>query len=282
MPKDAKNLEGVDHREWHNLYGYYMQQATAEGLTQRSLLPNTKPLRPFVLTRAFWAGSQRFGAMWTGDNTAEWGHLQIAAPMLLSINLAGLSFAGADVGGFFGEPGPELFTRWYQAAAFTPFFRGHAHHDTKRREPWVFGDPYTGILRNIAMVRYTLLCYWYTVFYEAYTTGSLNDLPLFENICRYSIKYRHQNHFRQLDCTRPSPSGMPVMRTMFTEFPDDESTFAMDDQWMVGSALLVKPATSAGQTDVQVYLPSAASSAVSFATDGWFEVNLSASYNSWS
>jgi hypothetical protein len=79
------------------------------------------------------AGSQRFGAMWTGDNTATWSHLQIAAPMLLSINLAGLSFSGADVGGFFGEPSAELFTRWYQAGAFTPFFRGHAHLDTKRR-----------------------------------------------------------------------------------------------------------------------------------------------------
>ena len=146
-----------------------MQQATALGLTLRSppaSAATPHPLRPFVLTRAFWAGSQRFGAMWTGDNTAEWGHLKIAAPMLLSINLAGLSFAGADVGGFFGEPGPELFTRWYQAAAFTPFFRGHAHHDTKRREPWVFGDPYTNILRDVAMTRYSLLPLWYSVFYE--------------------------------------------------------------------------------------------------------------------
>ena len=266
MQKDAKNLDGVEHREWHNLYGYYMQQATAMGLTQRSPPPTAAaphPLRPFVLTRAFWAGSQvhralfnslspvsplsdlaldrpssssfslvgqRFGAMWTGDNAAEWGHLKIAAPMLLSINLAGLSFAGADVGGFFGEPGPELFTRWYQAASFTPFFRGHAHHDTKRREPWVFGDPYTSILRDVAMVRYTLLPFWYSVFYEAYSTG------------------------------------LPVMRTLFSEFPDDAATFALDDQWMVGSALLVKPATDAGQTSVDVYLPADPATG----TDGWY------------
>ena len=136
MDKSNLNIEGIEHREWHNLYGYYMQQATSEGLTLRSPDPTNK-MRPFVLTRSFWAGSQRFGAMWTGDNKAEWSHLQIAAPMLLSINLAGLSFAGADAGGFFGDPSAELFTRWFQAAAFTPFFRGHAHHDTKRREPWV-------------------------------------------------------------------------------------------------------------------------------------------------
>ena len=223
-----------------------MQQATAMGLTQRSDMKDpAKTLRPFVLTRAFWAGSQRFGAMWTGDNTAQWGHLKVAAPMLLSINLAGLSFAGADVGGFFGEPGPELFTRWYQAAAFTPFFRGHAHHDTKRREPWVFGDPYTLILRGAAMTRYTLLPLWYTVFYEAYTTG------------------------------------MPVMRTMFTEFPDDETTFAMDDQWMIGSALLVKPVTEEGQTSTDVYLPAASASASassdrgfsSLITDSWYDLH---------
>jgi hypothetical protein len=136
MDKSNLNIEGIEHREWHNLYGYYMQQATAEGHILRS--PDSPAqMRPFVLTRSFWAGSQRWGAMWTGDNRAEWGHLQIAAPMLLSINLAGLSFAGSDAGGFFGDPSSELFTRWFQAAAFTPFFRGHAHHDTKRREPWV-------------------------------------------------------------------------------------------------------------------------------------------------
>lgn len=240
MPKDTKNLEGVEHREWHNLYGIYMQMATALGLQNRQAVPvplrgtldsapgsagsivqapSDELQRPFVLSRAFWAGSQRWGAIWTGDNTASWSHLKIAAPMLLSINIAGLSFAGADVGGFFKDPSAELFTRWYQAGAFTPFFRGHAHLDTKRREPWVFGDPYTSILRRVAMLRYSLLPFWYTVFYEAYSEGT------------------------------------PVMRTMFSEFPDNSATFAMDDQWMVGSSLLVKPVTDEGSTSVDVYLP---------------------------
>lgn len=101
MPKDSLNTAGIEHREWHNLYGLYMQMATAQGQVARS----AGTLRPFVLTRAFWAGSQRYGAMWTGDNTATWEHLRISIPMLLSINMAGLSFAGADVGGFFrGKP----------------------------------------------------------------------------------------------------------------------------------------------------------------------------------
>jgi alpha 1,3-glucosidase len=218
MQKDSKNIAGVEHRYWHNLYGLYMQRATAEGLTKRSP-KNAAPLRPFVLSRAFYTGSQRYGAIWTGDNTAEWGHLKIASPMLLSINLAGLSFAGADVGGFFGDPSPELMTRWFQAGAFTPFFRGHAHHDTKRREPWVHGEEHTAVRRKAAMLRYSLLPLWYTVFFQAYS------------------------------------SGMPVMRPMFMTFPDDSQCFKMDDQWMVGDALLVKPVTSEGENHVSMYLP---------------------------
>ncbi len=83
--------------------------------------------RAFVLTRSFFSGSQKYAAMWTGDNKAEWSHLKAAQPMLLSLAVAGFSFTGADVGGFFGDPQVDLLVRWYQAAAFHPFFRGHAH-----------------------------------------------------------------------------------------------------------------------------------------------------------
>jgi alpha 1,3-glucosidase len=89
MQKDLKNLAGHEHREWHNLYGMLLQRATVEGLIKRN-----KPIedvRPFVLSRSFFAGAQRYGAIWTGDNTAEWGHLVVAAPMLLSMNAAALS-----------------------------------------------------------------------------------------------------------------------------------------------------------------------------------------------
>ncbi len=216
MSKDCTSREGIEHRYWHNLYGLYMQRATSEGLTLRD---PAKTLRPFVLSRAFWAGSQRYGAIWTGDNRASWDHLKIASPMLLSISLAGVAFAGADVGGFFGEPSAELFTRWYQAGAFTPFFRGHAHLDTKRREPWIHGEPHTSIRRATAILRYSLLPYLYSSFYQTYV------------------------------------SGVPVMRAMFSEFPNDSRILHVDDQWMLGDALLVKPVTEQGKTSVDVFLP---------------------------
>ena len=225
MQKDLRNLAGVEHREWHNLYGLLFQRATASGLIRRN--PD-KNIRPFVLSRSFFAGSQRYGAIWTGDNAAEWSHLEAAAPMLLSLNVGALSFVGADVGGFFGDPDAELMTRWMQAGAYTPFFRGHAHHDSKRREPWMFGDETMIRLRKAAMARYALLPFWYTIFREA------------------------------------SVSGMPVMRTMWMEYPRTEALFATDDQYLVGSDLLVKPVTGAGVTQSTVLFPTA---------DAWYDVD---------
>lgn len=169
MQKDLRNLDGVEQREWHNLYGILFQRATGEGQIRRN--QPDEDVRPFVLTRSFFAGSQRYGAIWTGDNAAQWDHLEIAAPMLLSLNVAALSFVGADVGGFFGNTDAELMTRWMQAGAYQPFFRGHAHHDSNRREPWIFGDETMVRLRNAAMARYALLPFWYTVFREAEVSG---------------------------------------------------------------------------------------------------------------
>ncbi|MQL90679.1 hypothetical protein Taro_023277, partial [Colocasia esculenta] len=140
MPRDALHYGDVEHRELHNAYGYYFHMASSNGLIKRG---DGKD-RPFVLSRAFFAGTQRYGAVWTGDNSADWDHLRASVPMVLTLGLTGLAFsgkfnAGADVGGFFGNPEPELLLRWYQLGAYYPFFRAHAHHDTKRREPWLFG-----------------------------------------------------------------------------------------------------------------------------------------------
>jgi len=224
MQKDLRNLNGDEHREWHNLYGMLFHRATAEGQIGRN--PN-QDVRPFVLSRAFFAGTQRYGAIWTGDNTAEWSHLEIAAPMLLSLNTAALSFVGADVGGFFGNPDAELFTRWMQAGAYQPFFRGHAHHDSKRREPWVFDDDTLNRLRKVAMERYALLPFWYTKFREAELTG------------------------------------MPVMRMMWMQYPGIEELMGIDDQYLIGADLLVKPVTSAGVTASMVLIPT---------DDVWYDV----------
>ena len=112
MHKDAMHHGSVEHRDVHNMYGMLMIMATNQG----QLLRSRNQLRPFVLSRAFFAGSQRFGAVWTGDNDASWPHLKTSIPMLLSLNIAGLPFVGADVGGFFGDPQPELLVRWYQVS----------------------------------------------------------------------------------------------------------------------------------------------------------------------
>uniref|UniRef100_A0A7S2SFF9 Glucosidase II subunit alpha n=1 Tax=Mucochytrium quahogii TaxID=96639 RepID=A0A7S2SFF9_9STRA len=216
MHKESLSLDKIEHREWHNLYGFYQHMATAEGLTRRS---KNSQERPFVLSRAFYAGSQRHGAIWTGDNFAKWSHLKIASDMLLSLNVAGLPFAGADVGGFFENPGEELVQRWYQAGSFQPFFRAHAHIDTKRREPWVFGEEVMGRIAKAVKTRYTLLPFWYTVYHEHEVTG------------------------------------MPVMRPLWSLAPDDEETFAIGDEWLVGNDLLVKPVTDEGVVEANVYLP---------------------------
>lgn len=215
MPRDTLHMGGVEHRELHNAYGYYFHMATAEGLKKRGDFKD----RPFVLSRAIFAGSQRYGAVWTGDNTAEWEHLRVSVPMILTLGLTGMAFSGADVGGFFGNPEPELLVRWYQLGAYYPFFRGHAHHDSKRREPWLFGERNTELMREAIHLRYTLLPYFYTLFREANTTG------------------------------------LPIMRPLWMEFPDDESTFSNDEAFMVGSSLLVQGIFTERAKHVSIYLP---------------------------
>ena len=216
MQKDTKSIDGQESREWHNLYGFYMQMATNEGQIRRQ---EDRSERPFLLSRSFFAGSQRYGAIWTGDNAGKWDHLEIAGPMLLSFNVAGLPFIGSDTGGFFGNPNEELMTRWFQVSAYHPFFRAHAHHDAKRREPYVFGEPHTSRLRQAVVTRYQHLPLWYTLFRHAHI------------------------------------DGMPVMRALWMEFPTDESIFDVDDAFMVGNSLLVKPIVTPGTTSTSVYFP---------------------------
>jgi len=216
MPKDNLHVGGKwEHRDVHNMYGFYHHWATEQGQLAR----DDKQVRPFVLTRSFFAGSQRSAAVWTGDNEAKWTHLAAATPMLLSLGVAGITFSGADVGGFFGNPEVELLVRWYQAAAFQPFFRGHAHVDAARREPWLFGEPHTSHLRTAIRSRYQILPYLYTLFHES------------------------------------SATGMPVMRPLWVEFPEDQASFAYDKGFLLGNALLVFPVVTKSQWTTPVYFP---------------------------
>lgn len=217
MPKDNLHHGGWEHRDVHNLNGLTFHNATYQALLERK---KGVIRRPFVLTRAFYAGSQRLGAMWTGDNLASWDHLAAGFPMILNQGISGFPFAGADVGGFFGNPEKDLLARWYQAGAFYPFFRGHAHIDTRRREPYLLEEPYKGVITQALRLRYSLLPAWYTAFHEA------------------------------------SVEGTPIIRPQFFVYPGDEAGFAIDDQFFVGSTgLLAKPVVTQGATSVEIYIP---------------------------
>jgi len=104
------NKREATHAEIHDVYGMENSRATYEGL--RTLDPG---IRPFVLTRATYAGGQRYAATWTGDNSSSWNHLRMATPMIENLGLSGFAFAGADVGGFAGTPPPDLLTKWLEA-----------------------------------------------------------------------------------------------------------------------------------------------------------------------
>jgi alpha-glucosidase len=194
------------HAEIHNIYGMQNHRATYEGVL--ALKPDE---RPFVMTRASYAGGQRYGVTWTGDNVSTWNHLALAVPMLESLGLGGFTFAGADIGGFAGVASPELLTKWYEIAMFTPIARSHADPWSRAQEPWGDGKPYEDIRRRFIEARYRLLPYNYTLAEEA------------------------------------SRTGVPMMRPLFMEFPTtliggapmDLSSYG---EFMWGSALLVAPA----------------------------------------
>ncbi|MEO6224935.1 MAG: TIM-barrel domain-containing protein, partial [Sphingomicrobium sp.] len=137
------------HAEVHNVYGMENSRATFEGMMK--LRPN---VRPFVMTRASFAGGQRYAVTWTGDNSSSWDHLKLAVQQMLSLGLSGFSWSGADIPGFIGGASPELATRWFEIGAFTPVFRSHAANDAPRAEPWVDGPDHLAIRRRYIEERY--------------------------------------------------------------------------------------------------------------------------------
>ncbi|CAJ1411005.1 unnamed protein product [Effrenium voratum] len=225
MPRDAVHPYGmVEHRDVHNMYGYYVHRATFEGLAKR-----TQGDRPFVLTRSFFIGSHKYSAIWTGDNYAQWSHLKASIAMVGALTLGGQSLVGADVGGFFKHPDQEMTVRWYQLAVLIyPFLRNHAHLETPRREPYVFDEPTMLRIKASLQLRYKMLPLWYTLFHQWNTAAE------------------------------------PVVRPLFWDFLDDPQTHeneqALEDQIMLGEVLLVHGITkpSSEQTEATVYLPKAA------------------------
>lgn len=212
--RHAGDGEPDTHARYHNVYGMQMARSTFEGL--RRLRPDE---RPFVLTRAGYAGVQRFSAVWTGDNVASWDHLRLSIPMLTNLGVSGVALVGADVGGFSEDPSPELYARWLQAAVLSPFLRSHSEFASKPHEPYSFGAQFTDINRASIELRYRLLPYLYTLFREHTETGA------------------------------------PVMRPLWFEYPSDERTYLVEDQYLVGRDLLVAPVVTEAKTARRVYFP---------------------------
>ena len=217
FPDDVRhNYDGFrgSHRKAHNIYGMQMVRSTYEGL--RKAMKNK---RPFTITRAGYSGVQRFSSVWTGDNVASWEHLKLGNIQCQRLSVSGIPFCGTDIGGFSGEPDGELFTRWIQMGTFSPFMRAHSAGDTKEREPWSFGEPYTAINRKFIELRYRLIPYLYSAFWE---------------------------HHRY---------GFPILRPLVMQEQEVLSNHFRQDEFTYGDKILICPVLEPGQTDRNVYLP---------------------------
>lgn len=216
LAEDAvhRGLGGGPHARFHNLYGQLMAEATVAGF--RAAYPDR---RPFVLTRSSHLAGARFAATWTGDNVARWEDLRWAIPMVLNLGLSGQPFAGADLGGFAGDPSPELFVRWFELGAYLPFCRGHAEKGSARKEPWSFGPDALAHVRAALERRMRLLPTLYTLFEEA------------------------------------SRTGLPICRPLWFADPADPRLRAVDDAFLLGGDLLVAPVVEPGAATKRVQLP---------------------------
>jgi len=202
------------HLEYHNQYGTLMARAAFEGF--RRLRPDR---RPFIITRAGYAGVQRYATIWTGDNSSTWPHLRISLPMILGLGLSGIPFVGSDIGGFVGAPGAELYSRWLQSAALVPFMRTHAEFGSPRREPWSYGAVYERANRATIRLRYKMLPAIYTAYFQYTQTGS------------------------------------PVARPIFWNALGDSAAVATDNEYLLGDHVLVAPVVDSGARSRSLYLP---------------------------
>jgi alpha-glucosidase len=202
------------HKQAHNVFGLEMARSSYEGMKEAT------GKRPFTLTRAGYAGLQRYAAIWTGDNRAEDSHMLLGVRLLNSLGVSGVPFSGMDIGGFTGQPTQPLYARWMQVGAFTPYFRNHAANDTRSSEPWTYGAQVEAIARNYINLRYRLMPYLYSAFNDAAT------------------------------------SGEPVMRTLAIDYTHDAKVYdpAFQDQYMFGPAFLVAPFESTREFG-KVWLP---------------------------
>lgn len=216
LPDDVEfNEDGiiVTHKEIHNIYGHMMGKATYEGIKEAT------NKRPFVVTRACYAGTQKYSTVWTGDNQSTWEHLRMSLPMLMNLGLSGMAFCGTDVGGFGHDCTGELLSRWVQVGAFTPLFRNHAAMGTRDQEPWAFDKTTEDINRKYIKLRYKLLPYLYDMMYKC------------------------------------EESGAPIIRPLLFNYQNDKNTYEINDEFIFGNSILVAPVVEQGARQRLVYLP---------------------------
>jgi alpha-glucosidase len=209
--------EKASHLKARNIYGLQMSRASYEGYIKHN---KSSTLRPFMLTRSAFSGIQRYAAVWTGDNTADDANMLMGVRMLMSMGITGVAFTGMDVGGFLGEPSPNLYARWMQIGAFIPYMRNHKQINTKSSEPWIYGEEVMEISRNYINLRYRLLPYIYSTFREA------------------------------------SLTGMPLMRTLAIKHAFDDTVYdkRFENQYYFGDAFMIVPFDSV-QKYGEIYFP---------------------------
>lgn len=201
------------HAQMHNVYGHLMSKAVYEGLQKYD------KKRPFVITRACYAGSQRYTSVWTGDNHSIWAHLQMAIPQLCNLGMSGMGFCGTDIGGFGSDTTAELLVRWMQVGCFSPLCRNHSSKVGTYQEPWQFDEETCRIYKKFVELRYQLLPYLYDCF-----------------------------------CGMEK-NGIPVMRPLVMEYEDDINTWELNDEFMLGDRILISPVVTQGSRKKLVYLP---------------------------
>jgi alpha-glucosidase len=217
LPEDVlhhTDFGPAPHARIHNVYGMQMARASREGLARA--FPNE---RPFVITRAGYAGVQRYALVWTGDNSSVWEHVADTIPQLLNLSLSGVAFCGVDVGGFLSHASGEMLARWTQVGCLAPFFRNHSNEGTRAQEPWAFGAEIENICRAAINLRYQFLPYIYSLFERAARDGS------------------------------------PVIRPLFWHYQNDPQCAATQDQFLLGDSVLVAPVIQPGARARSVYLP---------------------------
>ncbi|KAI6124291.1 glycoside hydrolase family 31 protein [Pisolithus croceorrhizus] len=174
--------------------------------------------RPFIIGRSTFVSQGRWAGHWLGDNYSKWEYMYLSIQGVLQFQIYQIPMVGADTCGFNGNTDEELCNRWMQLSAFMPFYRNHNTYGALPQEPYRW-DSVANASKIAIQARYSLLAYWYTLFANASTTG------------------------------------LPPIRALFYEFPDEPELFTVDRQWLVGKDILVTPVLEPGQTTVQGIFP---------------------------